>query len=95
MDTPPCVKTLSVWGLLENFFVPLPFRRKQRAGLPLVFRHGSCGGCGVGERKVRAAQSVPLPNIEAIGDSRCRQKKTTAVKSVWAQIFLPHNTFIR
>lgn len=29
------------------------------------------------ERKVRAAQDIPLPKIEAIGDSRCRQKKIT------------------
>ncbi len=32
-------------------------------------------GC---ERKVRAAQGIPLPKLEAIGDSRCRQKKMTA-----------------
>ena len=30
------------------------------------------------ERKVRAAQGAPLPKIEAIGDSRLRQKRTTA-----------------
>lgn len=43
--------------------------RKQRSGLPLVF-------CG--KRKVRAAQDAPLPKVEAIGDSRIWQKKTTA-----------------
>ena len=31
-----------------------------------------------GERKVRAAQGAPLPKVEAIGDSRVRQKKITA-----------------
>ena len=30
------------------------------------------------ERKVRAAQDTPLPKIEAVGDSRIRQKRTTA-----------------
>ena len=29
-------------------------------------------------RKVRAAQGAPLLKMEAIGDSRLRQKKTTA-----------------
>ena len=43
--------------------------RKQCLGLSLVPWH---------ERKVRAAQGTPLPKIEAIGDNRCRQKKTTA-----------------
>ena len=43
--------------------------RKQRSGLPLVL-------CG--KRKVRAAQDAPLPKVEAIGDSRIWQKKTTA-----------------
>ena len=33
-------------------------------------------------RKVRAAQGAPLPKIEAIGDSRLRQKKTTASRKV-------------
>lgn len=33
----------------------------------------------VGERKVRAAQGTPLPKVEAISDSRSRQKKTTAL----------------
>lgn len=33
---------------------------------------------GKRERKVRAAQGAPLLKVEAIGDSRCRQKKTTA-----------------
>lgn len=32
------------------------------------------------ERKVRAAQSTPLPKIEATGDDRVRQKKRTARK---------------
>ena len=31
-----------------------------------------------GERKVRAAQDTPLLKVEAIGNSRIRQKKTTA-----------------
>lgn len=44
--------------------------RKQRSGLPLVL-------CG--KRKVRAAQDAPLPKVEAIGDSRIWQKKTTAM----------------
>lgn len=43
--------------------------RKQCLGLPLALR------C---ERKVRAAQGAPLLKVEAIGDSRIRQKKTTA-----------------
>lgn len=43
--------------------------RKQRSGLPLAL-------CG--KRKVRAAQDAPLPKVEAIGDSRIWQKKTTA-----------------
>lgn len=43
--------------------------RKQRSGLPLVF-------CG--KRKVRAAQDAPLPKVEAIGNSRRKQKKRTA-----------------
>ena len=30
------------------------------------------------ERKVRAAQDAPLLKVEVIGDSKCRQKKTTA-----------------
>jgi len=32
-------------------------------------------GC---ERKVRAVQGAPLLKMEAIGDSRCRQKRMTA-----------------
>ena len=36
-------------------------------------------GCG---RKVRAAQGAPLPKIEAVGDGRIRQKKTTAVNGL-------------
>ena len=44
--------------------------RKHCFGLSLVsFWH---------ERKVRAAQGAPLLKVEAIGDSRCRQKRTTA-----------------
>ena len=35
---------------------------------------------GVDGRKVRAAEDIPLPKVEAVGDSRCRQKKTTARK---------------
>ena len=30
-------------------------------------------------RKVRAAQGAPLLKVEAIGDSRCRQKRMTAL----------------
>ena len=30
------------------------------------------------ERKVRAAKGIPLLKMEAVGDSRLRQKKTTA-----------------
>ncbi len=41
---------------------------------------GVCNGC---ERKVRAAKGILLPKIEAIGDSRCRQKKITAVPPGW------------
>ena len=36
------------------------------------------------ERKVRATQSAPLPKIEAIGDSRVRQKKITTGNCVLA-----------
>ena len=51
---------------LNRTFAP----RKHCHGLSLVpSRH---------ERKVRAAQGAPLLKVEAIGDSRCRQKKTTA-----------------
>ena len=32
------------------------------------------------ERKVRAAQGAPLLKVEAIGDSRSGQKKTTAAR---------------
>ena len=34
----------------------------------------------MGERKVRAAQDAPLLKVEAIGDSRIWQKRTTARK---------------
>ena len=55
---------------MEMFIFFLTFApRKQCLGLSLVPWH---------ERKVRAAQGTPLPKIEAIGDNRCRQKKTTA-----------------
>ena len=37
-----------------------------------------------GERKVRAAQGAPLPKVEAIGDSRVRQKKITTGNCVLA-----------
>ena len=36
--------------------------------------------CG---RKVRAAQGVPLVNMQAIGNSRAEQKKITAMLRVW------------
>ena len=45
----------------------------QCSGLPLVPSWH--------ERKVRAAQGAPLLKVEAIGDSRCRQKKITAPDS--------------
>jgi len=45
--------------------------RKQTLGLSLALR------C---ERKVRAAQGAPHPKIDAIGDGRLRQKKTTAFR---------------
>lgn len=35
------------------------------------------------ERKVRAAKGAPLLKVEAIGDSRCRQKKITATPCEW------------
>jgi hypothetical protein len=35
---------------------------------------------GIDERKVRAAEDIPLPKVEAVGDSRYRQKKITACK---------------
>jgi len=38
------------------------------------------------ERKVRAAQDTPLPKIEAVGDSRICQKKTTASAPSWARL---------
>ena len=41
----------------------------------------SAAGAFGHERKVRAAQGAPLPKVEAIGDSRCRQKKITAPDS--------------
>ena len=46
--------------------------------VPRLYRWLPSGG----ERKVRAAQGAPLPKIEAIGDSRCRQKKITALLSL-------------
>ena len=56
--------------------------RKQCPGLPLVFVRIVLHGIlyGDDERKVRAAQGTPLPKIEAVGDSRCRQKRMTARK---------------
>jgi len=47
--------------------------------VPRLYRWSLSGG----ERKVRAAQGAPLPKIEAIGDSRCRQKKITAISRGW------------
>ena len=50
---------------------------KQSDGLSLVYagRHRATTVC---ERKVRAAQSIPLPNIEAVRKGWVMQKKTTA-----------------
>lgn len=39
---------------------------------------GSAAGNNGCERKVRAAKGAPLLKMEAIGNSRIRQKKTTA-----------------
>ena len=40
---------------------------------------GTVAGVARHERKVRAAKSILLPKMKAIGNSRCRQKKTTAL----------------
>ena len=37
-----------------------------------------CRWCLVHERKVRAAQDAPLVKMPAVGDGRCREKRTTA-----------------
>lgn len=42
---------------------------------------GTVAGVARHERKVRAAKSILLPKMKAIGNSRCRQKKTTAFKN--------------
>ena len=38
-----------------------------------------CRWCLVHERKVRAAQDAPLVKMPAVGDGRCREKRTTAI----------------
>ena len=58
-------------SVVHYFFITFAFPKaalRSVAGILLW-------GC---ERKVRAAQGIPLPKLEAIGDSRCRQKKMTA-----------------
>ena len=58
-------------SVVHYFFITFAFPKaalRSVAGILLW-------GC---ERKVRAAQGIPLPKLEAIGDSRCLQKKMTA-----------------
>ena len=40
---------------------------------------GTVAGVARHERKVRAAKSILLPKMKAIGNSRCRQKRMTAI----------------
>ena len=64
-----------VFGSFCSFLRKYPYLCTQKThcyGLSLALLKG------MRERKVRAAQGAPLPKVEAIGDSRCRQKKTTA-----------------
>ena len=69
-------------GFLHSFNENIYYFCKQCSGLPLAFvrivLHGILNGDD--GRKVRAAQGTPLPKIEAVGDSRCRQKRMTARK---------------
>ena len=58
-----------IWHF-THLFVPL-----QLESSATVCRwHDEC------ERKVRAAQDAPLVKVPAVGDSRIREKKTTARK---------------
>ena len=38
-----------------------------------------CRWCLVHERKVRAAQDAPLVKMPAVSNSRCREKRMTAI----------------
>lgn len=44
--------------------------------------------CDLGERKVRAAQSAPLPKIGVTGDGKIGQKKITASLSLSPNSFI-------
>ena len=67
------VLAYSYFGFAEGTLVRKIANKFACSGLPLVPSWH--------ERKVRAAQGAPLPKVEAIGDSRCRQKKITAPDS--------------
>lgn len=44
--------------------------------------------CDLGERKVRAAQSTPLPKIGVTGDGKIGQKKITASLGFSPNLFI-------